>query len=178
MAAAASPLPISVYEYLNSVYEPDMDYVDGALEDRNLGEFDHYLVQRALLLALIKLEVKGHFFVVQETRVQISPTRFRVPDTCLIDPKQVEQIITTPPLLCVEVLSPKDRLPRMKQRCLDYIRMGVPEVWILDPAERVLHVMRGEDGIISLRSGTLQVGHTDAEIPLSDLFGTLDRTER
>ena len=51
MAVAASPLPVSVDEYLHTVYEPDMDFVDGVLEDRNLGELDHYLVQRALLLA-------------------------------------------------------------------------------------------------------------------------------
>ena len=49
MAAAVSPLPISVDEYLHSVYEPDVDFVDGALEDRNLGEYEHWCIQRALL---------------------------------------------------------------------------------------------------------------------------------
>ena len=41
MAAAAMSLPVSVEEYLHSVYEPDLDYVDGRLEERNMGEFDH-----------------------------------------------------------------------------------------------------------------------------------------
>lgn len=29
---------ISIEEYLASDYEPDVDFVDGALEDRNAGE--------------------------------------------------------------------------------------------------------------------------------------------
>jgi len=32
---------VSLEEYLGTVYEPDCDYVDGELEDRNVGEFDH-----------------------------------------------------------------------------------------------------------------------------------------
>ncbi len=34
---------VSVDEYLHSVYEPDVDYVDGVLEDRNVGEKKHGL---------------------------------------------------------------------------------------------------------------------------------------
>ena len=32
---------VSVEEYLSSVYEPECDYVDGEIEDRNVGEKDH-----------------------------------------------------------------------------------------------------------------------------------------
>jgi hypothetical protein len=38
--AAATPLPISVSEYLHTSYRPDCDYVDGVVEERNLGELD------------------------------------------------------------------------------------------------------------------------------------------
>ena len=40
MATAADPL-VSLYEYLHSNYQRDMDYVDGVLEERNLGENTH-----------------------------------------------------------------------------------------------------------------------------------------
>ena len=32
---------ISVEEYLNTTYRPDVEYVDGEIQERNLGEFDH-----------------------------------------------------------------------------------------------------------------------------------------
>jgi hypothetical protein len=34
---------VTVAEYLRTVYEPDCDYVDGRVEERNVGEFDHGL---------------------------------------------------------------------------------------------------------------------------------------
>ncbi len=178
MAAAALPHSVSVYEYLHSIYEPDMDYVDGVLEDRNVGELDHYLVQRALLLALHRFEAQGSFFVVQETRMQITPTRFRVPDTCLVRPDQLEQIITIPPLLCIEVPSPEDRYARLRQHCLDYLRMGVPEVWILDPADRALHALRSDDATITYRTGELPISGTPVRLSLQELFGSLENSPK
>jgi Uma2 family endonuclease len=34
-------MTVSIDQYLSSVYEPERDYVDGEIEDRNVGEKDH-----------------------------------------------------------------------------------------------------------------------------------------
>ena len=55
---------ISVREYRHTSYSPDCDYVDGRIEERNLGEYDHALLQTLLgqLLVLIALtNPKGRF---------------------------------------------------------------------------------------------------------------------
>ena len=36
---------VSVEEYLRTSYEPEMEYVDGQLVDRHVGEYDHSLMQ-------------------------------------------------------------------------------------------------------------------------------------
>ena len=38
----------SVEQYLSRVYEPDCDYVDGGIVERNAGEKDHSRLQVAL----------------------------------------------------------------------------------------------------------------------------------
>ena len=43
---------ISVEEYLNTSYDPDVEYVDGVLVERNVGKWLHSLVQRNIILAL------------------------------------------------------------------------------------------------------------------------------
>jgi hypothetical protein len=43
---------ISVEEYLNTSYDPDVEYVDGALVERNVGDWLHSLTQRNLIVAL------------------------------------------------------------------------------------------------------------------------------
>ena len=46
-----------------------------------------------------------------ELRIQVAATRFRVPDVTVLDRAQpTEQIITKPPLVVFEVLSPEDRM--------------------------------------------------------------------
>jgi len=71
-----------------------------------------------------------------ELRVQVSATRFRVPDVCLVLGDPPGQILSTPPFICIEVLYPDDRLSEMRQRVEDYLAFGVSYVWILDPATR------------------------------------------
>lgn len=123
----------SVESYLSAVYDPDVDYVDGALEDRNVGEKDHAKLQLKVARLLDSL---GGYFVTIETRIRISDARYRVPDICVYDREPDEQVFTAPPLLIVEILSPEDRMSRMQEKMEDYCRMGCHDIWILDPARR------------------------------------------
>jgi len=45
---AATTAHVSVEEYLNTVYRPDCDYLDGEILERNLGEWDHNKLQMTL----------------------------------------------------------------------------------------------------------------------------------
>lgn len=173
-ATAAVSVPhIPVGEYLGSVYRPDVDYVDGVLEERNVGEFDHADIQFAIMQVLEGLRSEG-FRSSIETRVQVSATRFRVPDVCLL-PKgwKKTQIIREAPRLCVEVLSPRDTVVGMRRRCEDYLRMGVPEVWIVDPQARVVFVM-DPDGFRERSEGTLGLQGVPFRLDIQSIFATLD----
>ena len=109
------PEVISVEEYLATSYRPDCDYVDGRIEERNLGEFDHGSLQTAIAIYFGTRQKQLGITVVVEQRVQVSPTRFRIPDVCVVLGKTNEQIFRTPPFLCIEVLSPEDRLSRVRR---------------------------------------------------------------
>ena len=127
---------VSIHEYLSTSYRPDRDYVDGEVQERILGEFDHARLQMAILLYLGTRQKEWGITVVPEQRVQVSPTRFRVPDVCVVLGKPDGQIFRKPPFICIEVLSPDDRLSRVNERIADYLEFGVPYVWILDPKTR------------------------------------------
>jgi len=72
-----------------------------------------------------------------EQRVQVSPTRYRVPDVCVLRRDQLrEPIASTPPLICIKILSASDTLRSMRERVKDYLDLGTEHVWILDPATR------------------------------------------
>jgi Uma2 family endonuclease len=169
----SSATSISVREYLTSRYSPDRDFVDGRVEERNVGEHDHAAVQAALILWFGQRQNEWNIEVLPEQRIRVSPTKFRVPDVCLVSlDEPVEQILTKPPLACIEILSPEDTLRRMQERVDDYRTFGVANIWVLDPATQ-----RGYD---CRSSGFL--GATDFAIPgtpirlvLSELFARIRR---
>ena len=58
---------------------------------------------------------------------------------CWTAANSIEQIITHPPLAVFEVLSPEDRLQRMKRKLEDYRAMGIPEIWVIDPQDSTFY---------------------------------------
>src|SRR6266849_4072248 len=122
----SSTTSVSVSEYLNNSYSPDCDFIDGRVEERNVGEHDHAAVQAALILWFGQHQHEWNIEVLPEQRIRISATKFRVPDICLVSlDEPVEQILTKPPLACNEILSPEDSLRRMQDRMNDFRALGV-----------------------------------------------------
>jgi Uma2 family endonuclease len=132
------PMPratlVSIEEYLSNSYEPDCDYVDGVLEERNLGEYDHGNLQTTISAYLKNRARSWNVRVIVELRIRVSATRVRVPDICVIlRDREIEQVPSKPPLVCIEVLSPEDRWPCVEKRIQDFLAMGVERVWVFDP---------------------------------------------
>ncbi|HEX8799969.1 MAG TPA: hypothetical protein VF772_15225, partial [Terriglobales bacterium] len=50
--ATATTVPMEVY--LRSSYEPDAEYVDGVIEKRPMGEYDHAAWQLAILAYFLR----------------------------------------------------------------------------------------------------------------------------
>ena len=124
---------IPVEEYLSTDYSPDRDFVDGMLEDRNVGERDHSRLQGALIAWLYARRRELGIEIYPEQRVQVSASRYRVPDICVTVGEPDEQIFTTPPFLCMEILSPEDQMGRVLVKIADYLDFGVRFVWLIDP---------------------------------------------
>ena len=132
---------VSVEEYLSSVYEPECDYVDGKIEDRNVGEKDHSKLQFKIQILLSRVPGISIF---PEVRIRVAPTRFRVPDVAVYLTEPAEQVFTTPPYLVIEILSPEDRWSRLTRKLEDYFAMGCPNIWILDPVRSKAYRFDGE----------------------------------
>lgn len=166
---------VSIEEYLNTDYEPDVDYVDGCIEERNLGETGHSKVQGELYFLLRLLTVNRQLLALTEARVQVSATRFRVPDVCVVREEDADNpIIAKPPLLCLEVLSPSQSLSTLRKRAKDFFNMGVPEVWVFDPLARTAYVCL-PDSMTEHQGGMLRLAGTPVELSIEEVFKALKR---
>ena len=133
--AAAAQLPFVPLEvYLRSSYEPDAEYVDGVIEERSVGEWNHADWQAAIMEYFRSRRIEWNIRAAAEVRVQVRKYNFRVPDVTVLDRNlAVEQVITHPPIAVFEVLSPEDSVTRMMTKLDDYEQMGIQTILVLDP---------------------------------------------
>ena len=170
----STPVLVSASEYLATVYRPDRDYVDGNTLERNVGEKDHSKLQFRLARWFDDRRSQSDFFVFIEQRLRVSSTRYRIPDLCVyLGAEPDEQIFTTPPFICVEILSPRDTLSSLRERIDDYLAFGVPHVWLVDPTARRAWAC-SEAGFLEARDGTLRTFEPEILIPLTEIFASLD----
>jgi Uma2 family endonuclease len=161
---------ISLGEYLSSEYEPDCDYVDGVLEDRNAGKTRHSRTQTLLAGWLLTREKEHGYKVLTEERVRVSSSRVRIPDICLVDRNATEEVLERPPVLWIEILSPDDRWSRIQRRLADCISFGVQMIWILDPYLKEAWSMTPHGGTVAVTDGILRYPELGLEVPLEDIL--------
>ena len=160
--------PTAIEEYMSTSYEPDCDYVDGELEDRNVGRKSHAKAQGNLLLAL-GIHYPSLFVVVAQ-RIRVSATRYRVPDVCAMLAEPDEEVFTQPPFLCIEVLSPEDRASRIERKIADYLKVGVRYIWVIGPHARGAFI-HSATGMHAVEDGVLRTSDPDIAVPLAEIFG-------
>jgi Uma2 family endonuclease len=161
---------VTVEEYLRTSYRPDCDYVDGEIRERNVGKYEHARVQALLAAWFNQHEKAWEAQVVTEQRVQVSPTRVRIPDVTLLSLGSQPDVILDPPLLVIEILSPDDTYSDTQERTQDYRAMGVETVWIVDPKTRTGRMCSGAEWVEASR---LEVKGTPLYVDLPGIFSQM-----
>jgi Uma2 family endonuclease len=161
---------VSVEEYLRTSYpDGDCEYVDGEIVERNVGEIDHGSLQTRIVIYLATHYPK--FWATVEVRVQVKSSRFRVPDVTLVaGPRPAGKIITAPPHLVIEVLSPDDRAGAVQEKIDDYLAFGIPYVWVVNPRTGRGYVHTTE-AAREAKDGILRTADPATELPLYELLG-------
>ncbi len=176
MATLPNPEELwTVREYLRTSWSPDREFVDGRIEERNLGEKEHSIIQRYFTGLFWIKRAEWRVEVFPELRTQTQSRRFRVPDVLVtrVD-DQFERYVTRPPLIAVEILSPEDTLTAMGTKAAEYCQFGIENIWIIDPEGRIAYSYT-EAGLEEIRAGKLTVAGTPILIELSEMFAELDR---
>ena len=160
----------SIEQYLNTSYHPDREFVDGLIVERNLGEKTHSSIQRNLIGWFWDRRKELGVDVFPEHRVQVSPTRFRIPDVTVVKTSQFQgEIFENPPHLCIEILSKKDTMEYLQEKIDDYLRFGVEYIWIINPRLRKGYVAT-KAGIVEAASGILETKYPDIRVPVAELL--------
>ena len=171
MATQTALIPIE--QYLRTSYSPDVDYVDGIIEERHLGEFDHGRLQALLTAVILSHEPHWNVIGVVEQRIRVAGRRVRIADIAMLRADTPREPVTeTPPFICIEILSPEEHLSRARVVLQDYLSMGVEHIWLIDPLRRVAYTYDAAG--LHEHEGPLTVANTPISIDVEALFARLD----
>jgi len=166
----ATILQIPLEEYLGLSFRPDREFVDGEIKERNVGKWEHARVQWLLAHWFGNHEKEWGIVGSTEQRMLVSPNRIRVPDLVVLTVGAQPDIISDPPLLVIEILSPDDSYSDTQERAQDYRAMGVETVWIIDPKTRTGRMCCGAEWREAAR---LEVKGTALFVDLPEIFSQL-----
>ncbi len=175
---------VSLEEYLSTSYQPDCEYVGGVLVERSVGEYTHSLVQGLINAYFDRLRARHgplwRAFPEQRMRTRRGDDdqrRYRVPDVqVLAAGHKRTPVLLEPPLIAIEILSPDDELAKTAAKCAEYVQLGTPHVWIVDPYERRVYRVT-QQGLeeASDRDLNFTLNGQEYLFPFSDPFTEMDQ---
>jgi Uma2 family endonuclease len=80
-----------------------------------------------------------------------------------------EQIFTAPPFLCIEILSPEDRMSRIQEKIDDHLRFGGQYVWLINPESKRAWIYT-RDSITEVRDGVLRTENPAIAVSMSEVM--------
>ena len=171
----ATATRITIDQYLKTPFDPDAEFVNGEVEERNVGEYDHSVVQRAILVWLHRHDKDWQTRTIQEQRTRLRSGNVRIPDVSVWRRDvPIEPVFSHPQLIAIEVLSPEDRQSRVQAKIDDYGQSGIANIWIVDPVKRV--GWDCSDGNWT-RKTRFDVPGTAIYLDVEELFKELDAAE-
>ena len=151
---------ISLYsfeEYLEYDKDPDNRYelVDGKLELMNPPTFRHILIcdfiRDAFKAEINRLQLP--WLAMREGGIRTGWRKSRIADVYVVEKEQIigsldeSGVLSTPPLLVVEVVSPESVKRDYRYKRSEYAAVGIDEYWVVDPMQQQVTVLVLDEGL-------------------------------
>ena len=147
----------SFEEYLEYDEDPDNRYelVDGKLELMNPPTFRHILIakflERELDREINRLQLP--WLAIREGGIRTGWRKSRIADVYVVEKEQIMSsldesgVLSTPPLLVLEVVSPESVKRDYRYKRSEYAAVGINEYWVVDPMQQQVTVLVLNEGL-------------------------------
>ncbi len=160
----------SLEEYLSTAYQPDREYRDGVVLERNVGNRRHALLQGALAAYIRRRRRAWRVEVYTELRIRARQGWYPIPDLCVYElPAPEGDVPESMPRLWIEILSPDDRMVDIWKKAGELIECGAPYVWIIDP-ETLESELWTKSQRTAVADKHLVLPESPVDIPLPDVL--------
>jgi Uma2 family endonuclease len=168
---AASTL-VTLEQYLRTSYRTDVEFIDGELKEKPLVQWAHGRLQILIGNWFGAHEDDWGVIVAAGIRTKVSSSRVRLPDIVVVTAGPQPGMLVEPPLIVIEILSPDDTYTETERRAQDYRRMGIENIWLIDPESWTARVCREDAWVETMR---FTVEGRPIYLDVTVLFARLDK---
>ena len=167
---------ISLDEYLDTTYEPDMEFVDGALVERNVGTQRHGRLQLIVGSYMRQYRKSHRIEVFGDTRLRVAALRHRIPDVMVLErPYQLGNVVTDQPHNTQHNKTPEDTFDGIVDKCFEYESLGVRNILVMDPDNRRAWLFEQNNlRLLGGNSVSLNLSNATLDFPFAEMFAELD----
>jgi Uma2 family endonuclease len=154
MATVASQTRYTPEDLLKMPDGDRYELVDGQLVEHNMSYWATYVAVEILARLRDYCHAHNLGWVSAETSFQCfpdAPDKVRRPDGSFIrlgrislEQATAEGHTTVAPDLSIEIISPTDSMYEVQEKVQEYLRAGVPLVWIVNPQSRIVEIYRSK----------------------------------
>jgi Uma2 family endonuclease len=139
-----------------------------------MPSFNHAVVQTRLITILSRI-ISGDLLILSELTIELESGPL-TPDICIYPDQEVNWVhdkirMSEPPLLVVEILSPKQYLSDLMEKMELYFAAGVKSGWLVQPSLRSIAVFTPDMDSTVYTSGELTDPALGITINLDEIFG-------
>lgn len=172
--SSTANLLLSLDEYRRQYAgENGYEYWFGEVVRKSVPTWLHSILQAIL----VDLFDKAGYVSGSELDLRIDPQWEPRPDVAAaLSPNLEEPYPTKPVDIVAEILSPDDPMSRVFDKCRHYVRIGIPQIFVLDPESRIAWEWSRRTENLE-RVDTLRTGN-DVVIETRDIWVELERRSK
>lgn len=155
MTDAPAPVPLTVAEFHEAYAPEDRDVLIELIHGeavQKMPTYEHgYIVARLIFLFGLYFEGRGELpNLGPEIRFEMpdDDENSRLPDLSIFEqdrPIQARGAVTSMPMIAIEVQSPDDTRPALRDRAEYYLEHGAKQAWVVYPKTRKIEIMTLDD---------------------------------
>ena len=144
-------------EYLDYDDDPENRYelVDGKLVLMNPPTFRHILIAKFIEQEIDREinRLKLPWLAIREGGIRTGWRKSRIADLYVVERERVMDsldesgVLSTSPLLVIEVVSPDSIKRDYRYKRSEYAALGIPEYWIIDPLQQQVTILALDEGL-------------------------------
>jgi Uma2 family endonuclease len=158
----------------NFEIEDEIEFTIAEKEEKNIMSSKNHAIIEGRLTTYFSVYYRNEFLVLPQLSLELSGERI-IPDISIFPLMEYNWLhdeirLTIPPIIVIEILSPKQSIDDLTDKISIYLNSGVKSYWVVLPTFKTIHIIYGNKQTSTFLTGKIKDPATGIEIDMDEIF--------